>query len=215
MKHIKFTALLVFVNAFFYSFSQDIQPQEKLVLSDSLVFMGIDMSTAKFIHPNKTDESGYIRDKHGAAWCQVDDQIAKRQDLKYDFQKKVVFSMTSIFDESYKQVDSNWVVAEYNGLSDQDVKDHISKYALIPNQRLGMVLLVDKMDRTRSSLSVCAAYIDLQTDQVIKIIRGEGSIGGYGYTAFFTTGLENAYHDVISKDDKYLKALKKYFGVGK
>ena len=30
MKHIKFTALLVFVNAFFYSFSQDIQPQEKI-----------------------------------------------------------------------------------------------------------------------------------------------------------------------------------------
>jgi hypothetical protein len=91
-------------------------------------------------------------------------------------------------------------------------KDHIKEYPQFGAHGIGIVMLVDKMDMRKQLLGVCAVYIDLRSNAIIKIIRAEGGIGGgFGYTAYFNKALENAYHDLISKNDKYLKALRKYY----
>jgi hypothetical protein len=206
-------ALLIFTASQTILFSQDIKPQERLILNDSLVFMGIDFSTAKFYNPDKTDKSIYIRDRHGPVWGQIDDIIARRNDLKYDFQKKFVRPMTFLFDSSYQELDSTWVIdGDYKGMSDDEVSAHIRKCPEVATQGLGIVILIDQMDMKKKEVDICAVYVDLKNNKVIKIIRATGGIGGgFGYTAYWNTGVENAYHDFITKDDKYLKELKKFF----
>ena len=185
-------------------------------MGDTLVFLGIDISTAKFVNPDKLDKSIYIRNRHGEVWGRVDDILIKRQDMKYDFQKKVIITTPTLFDNSYRLLDSNWVVEKYEGLTDIEVRKQVSTYPLIQNSKLGLAILVDKMDMPQKQVSVCAAYIDLTTNIVIKILRAEGGIGGgFGYTAYWKTGFENAYHGVISQNDKYLKELRRFLGIKK
>ena len=202
---------LLFSLFFKPTFSQDIQPEERLILSDSVVFMGIDFSTARFYNPEKVNLSGLIRDRHGPVWGQIDDYLAKG-DLKYNFQKMYVKSMTALFDSSFKNLDSTWVIEDdYKGMTDSMIGAHVSSYSPTPGGRLGLVILIDQLNQVTKYATVCVVYLDLQNNKVIKVIRAEGIGSGYGYTSFWKTGVENAYHDFISKDDKYLKLLRKSF----
>ena len=194
------------------SLSAQIKPEEKLILGDSIAFIGIDFSTAKFFNPEKLSKANYIRDKHGPTWGQIDDRIVEHADMKFDLQKKFVMVNTSMFDSSFKLQDSTWVTWEdYKGLGDDQIRTHVKKYAFVPSGNLLLVLLIDKMDIVKKAVSVCAVYMD-GGKNVIKVIHAVGNVGGsYGYSSWFNTAIENAYKDFIVNDDKYLKSLKKAF----
>jgi hypothetical protein len=196
------------------SLSAQFKPEEKLILGDSIVFLGIDFSVAKFYNPEKVDKSIFIRDRHGPDWGLIDDIIVHHGYMESDLHKKYVQSMSSLFDSSYKYLDSTWVINyDYGGISDSDISAHLKTYAPIANHRLALTILVDKMDISKTA-AICAVYFDQRDMKMIKVIRSEGKSSGgmdFGYHAWFTMAIENAYHAFTLSNAKYLKELKKTF----
>jgi hypothetical protein len=192
-------------------FAQDIRPEEKVILGDKMVFMGIDFSMARFYNPEKFNESIYIRDHHGPAWGQIDEYLLKR-DLKYDLQKKELQTTVAVFDSSFKSLDSSWVSDKIRPAhTDAEIQAHLKSYDVQTSEPLAMVILIDQMNAVSKIVDISAVYFDPKNKTVLKVIHAQGIGAGFGYTTFWQTGIELAYRDLIVKDDAYLKGLKKFF----
>ena len=187
-----------------------------MILSDTLTFLGIDFSSAILVQPDKTDMGAMIRDKHCDGWSHIDEEIFNHFDFKYGFQKKEVRPEVHFFDGSCKKLKADWVRESYAGMNDEDVLKHIGAYDSLPGHCLGIVMIVNEINLPKNYLSICAVYIDLDKKKPLKILRSEGNtLACCGYGSNVITAIEGAYEALVKVDDKYLKALRKYFGAGK
>jgi hypothetical protein len=192
--------------------AQSIKPEEQVVLSDTVLYMGIDFSMARMVNPEDVDKAADIREKNMPAWATIDDFTCRNSNLKFDFQKKRVFCNVAMFDSSYLKLDNSWVLAKYDGLTDSMVTLHVKSYPLISGYRLGVAFVIDKMDRTKGgTLIMDAVYIDLSNNTVVKIIKCTGSGDGIGYTNYWTNGIESAYGFFKTANYNYLQRLKHHF----
>ena len=105
-----------------------IKPEERLVLSDSLYYMGIDMSMAKLVSRTAAKGDNYKSD-YIKEWADIQKRICKEHNLKYEFSKKKAVCMASLFDSSYLQIDSSWVTDFSKGLTPEQIAAHVKTYA--------------------------------------------------------------------------------------
>lgn len=210
MKAIRLTAIFLLLGA--AAKSQEIQSPEKMILGDTLIFLGIDFSAAVMVQPNKADLGAMIRDKHCNGWSHIAIQIFNHYDFKYGFQKKAVIEATKYFEKSCQKLDSNWIREKYDGLKDEDVLKHIAAYDSLPGEGLGLVMIVNEINLPKDYLSLCSVYLDLGRKRPLKILRSAGNtLACCGYGSNVITAVEYAYEGLVHEDDKYLKALKKCF----
>ena len=191
--------------------AQDIKPDEKLILSDSLVFLGIDFSAVRMINEADVDQGPYIRDKHGPYWCIIGDYMCQHTNLKFDFEKKSVACMARLQDSSYIKLPDSWIVANYAGISDTALSQHIRSYPIIEGYKVGVVFVVDKMDKKKNALTMYGVYVDLRDNSVLKAIKCVGTPNGFGYSMYWATGVDEAYLHFTPDNHNYLHRLKHYF----
>jgi hypothetical protein len=166
------------------------------------------------VQPKKTDLGTAIRDKHCPGWSHNADEIFQHFDFKYGLQKKVVIPEMHIFYNSCGKLGADWIRANYEGLKDEDIMKQVAAYDSLPVHGLGLVMIVNEINLPKDYLSICAVYIDLDHKEPIKILRSQGNtLACCGYGSNVITAIEKAYEDMVSIDDKYLKALRKYFKV--
>lgn len=190
--------------------AQEIKPEEKLILGDTLVFLGIDFGVAKMINPADVNQATFIRDKHGPYWGIIDDFMCAHSNLKFDFEKKVVICKTQLFDSSYAQLGSQWIVSKYEGITPEQIGQRVKTYPSL-KQSLGLVFIIDRMDKTKEALTMYGVYVDLHDNSVLKIIKGVGAAQGFGYSMYWATGVDQAYKYFTTSDNNYLHRLKHYF----
>ena len=202
--------LLFFLSSFCYS---QIMPEEKLVLNDTLTFLGIDFSLMKFVNKEEYLDPFFIRDKHGAYWGGMDDAMVRDRDLKLDFGKKVVISTPLLFDRSYLNLDSTWIIQSYTGLSQTQMQERVKKYPTIPNSHLGLAFIVDRFEKDgrKSIVRMYALYIDLNNHTIIKTFDCTSFPGGVGYSQYWGAGITGAFKNFLGQNEAYTLALKRYF----
>jgi hypothetical protein len=196
-------------------FAQDIQPAERLVLSDTLVFMGIDMGMARMVYPDPEviSKGAYIRDKHGPAWDGIDDAMVANKNLPFDLSKKKVIPMPLLFDQSHTKLPDDWVMNSYLGISQEAIREHVKQYPTFVGRKLGFVFIIDKLEKNgrQSLVRMYGVYIDLRDNSVIKTLDCSGYPDGIGYTSYWATGIYNAYKNFLTRNDEYIPRLKRYF----
>ena len=203
------TALFVFVS--FLVTAQKIQPKEQLILSDSLAFFGIDFSLAKMVNPEKIGQDVELRNTHGVYWDRIDDAFVANNNLKFEFQKKQVYTNVSFFDSSCYLLQPGWVVDRAGLLNDSLVGERIKPIKWATSSKLGLVFFVEKMDKPSGQLYVCAAYFNTVTGELIRTIHFSGKGKGIGYTNFWANAFQDAYNQLQPLNDNYRGQLKRYF----
>jgi hypothetical protein len=113
----------------------------------------MDFGVAKMINPEDIVNATYIRDKHGAYWGIIDDFMCTKNPLKYDFEKKVVICKTRLFDSSYTQLSPQWIVSKYEGITPEQIAQRVKTYPSL-SQTLGLVFIIDRMDKTKHALTM-------------------------------------------------------------
>jgi hypothetical protein len=191
--------------------AQSFAEAEKLILGDTIVFMGVDYSMARFVNPDKLGQGEAIRDRHGRDWAQVDEMMERSYDLYLTFHKKRVITMPSLFDKSYEKIDTHWIVRACDTLSDEALRAHIAQYPLMLSKRLGAVTVIDRLDNETKRAYITTAIIDLQDNSVLKVFHTSGRGAGYGYGEFYNSAIGEAFLSFGAKFDKYYREVKKYF----
>ena len=188
-----------------------IKPEEKLVLSDSVLFMGIDLSVLKVINPSP-QKATHLKEKYMEEWPHLGQTMCKEHNLKYEFSKRKLFCKPEMFEKSYEQLDSGWIIAAYKGITSEELASHIKAYPSVTEHKLGFVFVVDRMDgNTNGHISMYGVYINLSDNSVLKAIKCSGTGEGLGAGRYWEDAIDAAYSEFMTSNQNYLHKLKEKF----
>ena len=192
--------------------AQDIKTTDKLALTDTLIFLGVDLSQTRMISPAEVDNGAALKDKHGPEWATIDDVMCERFPLKMDLHKKKVICRQELLEKSYQQMDSLWITDKYAGITETQIAQHIKTYPKVDGgYKLGLVFIVDIMNAEKKVLNMYAAYIDLSDNSVLATFNCIGGPDGIGYSRYWTTAIDNAYQYFLPINLAYLQKVKRTF----
>ena len=84
-------------------------------------------------------------------------------------------------------------------------------YTEIKGHSLGLVFMIDKLDKTKGMLVMQGVYIDLRDHSVLKTIKAVGAPDGFGYSMYWANAVDNAYKFFVTANGNYLQRLRHHF----
>lgn len=96
------------------------------------------------------------------------------------------------------KVDENITMDPYE-LSADEVKKVVSKYNFSKNEGVGVLYVVESLDKTKEQLPVWVTFIDLSNKQVLHTERIVGKPAGFGFRNYWAGGLANVGKQIGSK----------------
>ncbi|HNU47701.1 MAG TPA: hypothetical protein PKM40_02645, partial [Bacteroidia bacterium] len=148
-----------------------------------LIFMGYDLSQARFIGTDGFTDPAAIKDKFVAAWNNT--FVAEYE--KFSLQK--AFKLTN--DKYETNVD---VVQDINGklnihervmngsysIGEDDVKKAVSHYNSKEKDAVGLVYVVESFNKTLEKAVIWVTFVDLSNNKVLYTEKVEEKAGGFG-----------------------------------
>lgn len=157
-----------------------------------LVFLGLDFTQAKYIGKIGFTDPGAIQNQHIVSWNNLIElepkkfSLQKAFSLKDDQYKSKVEDMVKL--NKSVDVDKNITDDEYSITEDQ-VKKSVAKYALSEKDGVGVVYVIESLNKNAEKLVAWVTFIDLATKKVLHTEKVEGKAGGFGFRNYWAGGV--------------------------
>ncbi|GGM85769.1 hypothetical protein GCM10010967_17460 [Dyadobacter beijingensis] len=157
-----------------------------------LVFLGLDFTQAKYIGKAGFMDAQAIQNQHIVSWNNLIElepkkfSLQKAFNLKDDQYKSKVEDMVKL--NKAVNVEKNITDDEYSITEDQ-VKKSVAKYALSEKEGIGVVYVVESLNKSAEKLIAWVTFIDLATKKVIHTEKVEGKAGGFGFRNYWAGGV--------------------------
>jgi hypothetical protein len=157
-----------------------------------LVFLGLDFTQAKYIGKIGFTDPMAIQNQHIVSWNNLIElepkkfSLQKAFSLKDDQYKSKVEDMVAL--NKSVNVEKNITDDEYSITEDQ-VKKSVAKYSLSEKDGIGVVYVVESLNKNAEKLVAWVAFIDLATKKVIHTEKVEGKAGGFGFRNYWAGGV--------------------------
>jgi hypothetical protein len=194
------TALLLIL-----SFSLKAQTLKEFFNSSEvpLVFLGVDFTHAKVLN-DVTANAMDIRDRQYAGI----NQVIVNEPKKYDFQK--AFNKTNVINdvtqavEKIAKVDAEKIVesgADEIHLKPADVSAIVKSYNFSGKKGIGVMFIMETMNKTSAQASMYVALIELPSGKVLLTERFTEKAAGFGFRNYWAKTIWAALDDI--KKSKY------------
>ncbi|MGG7663422.1 hypothetical protein [Dyadobacter sp. BHUBP1] len=157
-----------------------------------LVFLGLDFTQAKYIGKAGFMDAQAIQNQHIVSWNNLIElepkkfSLQKAFNLKDDQYKSKVEDMVAL--NKSVNVEKNITDDEYSITEDQ-VKKSVAKYSLSEKDGVGIVYVVESLNKNAEKLVAWVTFIDLGTKKVIHTEKVEGKAGGFGFRNYWAGGV--------------------------
>jgi hypothetical protein len=176
-----------------------------------LVFLGLDFTQAKYIGTIGFTDPAAIQNQHMVSWNNLIEMEPKKFSLQKAFNLKDDQYASKVEDmvklNKSVNVANNITDSEY-AITEDQVKKSVSKYSLSENDGVGVVYVVESMNKTTEKLNAWVTFIDLKTKKVLYTEKVEGKAGGFGFRNFWAGGVYKINQEIDSK--LYKKWSKSY-----
>lgn len=201
---------LLFVIALFFAGQASAQTLTDLFAGNAkLTFLGLDFTQAKYIGRLGFVDPAAIKNQHITSWNDLIEYEPKKFSLQDAFKLKPEMYQTKVADmiklNESVEVKDNITEDEYKITEDQ-VKKSVSKYSLSVKDGIGIVYVVESLNKKAEKLYAWVTFIDLKSKKVLYTERLEGSAGGFGFRNYWAGGV---YKINKSIDSKYYKLWSK------
>lgn len=157
----------------------------------SVVWVGIDYSLARFIGPNDFREPEAIFPGMVEAWngLFVQERIVK---LSEKLRRPVITDLQGI-GEANRKANAKQVIP-FGGVEDVIDKSHLTAadlaaavrgYSLTAKDGVGLVFIVDRLIKPSANGAVHVVFFDVATREVLSSERRIGKAGGFGFRNFW------------------------------
>jgi len=169
-----------------------------------LIFLGLDLTQAKYIGRLGFVDPVAIKNQHMASWNNLIAAEPKKfslQDafrLKPDQYKSQVDDMIKL-NEAAADVKDNITNDTDYSLSEAQVKKSVSKYTLSDKSGIGVVYVVESLSKTAEKMFVWVTFIDLSTKKVLYTEKLEGSAAGFGFRNYWAGAVYKINKAISSK----------------
>lgn len=157
-----------------------------------LVFLGLDFTQAKYIGRAGFTDPQAIQNQHIVSWNNLIElepkkfSLQKAFNLKDDQYKSKVEDMVKL--NKSVNVEKNITDDEYSITEDQ-VRKSVAKYALSEKEGVGVVYVVESLNKNAEKLVAWVTFIDLATKKVLHTEKVEGKAGGFGFRNYWAGGV--------------------------
>ena len=167
-----------------------------------VVFLGLDFTQAKYIGRVGFTDPVAIQNQHMVSW----NTLIEAEPKKFSLQKPL-----KLRDDQYvskvedmikfnKSVDvtGNITDDEYT-ITEDKVKKSVAKYSLSEKDGIGVVYVVESLNKTAEKMYAWVTFIDLSTKKVLSTQRVEGDARGFGFRNYWAGAVYKINENIGSK----------------
>jgi ribosomal protein L15 len=180
--------------------------------STKLTFLGLDFTQAKYIGKIGFTDAEAIKNQHMVSWNNLIEAEPKKFSLQKAFNLKADQYVSNVEDmvKLNKTVDvGKNITDDAYSITEDQVKKSVSHYSLGAKEGVGLVYVVESLNKTEEKLIAWVTFIDLSSKKVIYTEKVEGKAGGFGFRNYWAGGVFKINDAIDSKlYKKWSKSLK-------
>lgn len=175
---------------------------------EPVTWLGLDFSALQLIKYDETVTEQELQDKYFPGW---NDLIVNEKD-KFDIAKAIDHDDVAYDIEAVKAVNSSakgkFITDDakaFTHLDEAQVKKMVKQYNLKGKTGLGLVFIVEAMDKAQKEASIWVTFIKMDTKEVLLTKPVTGASGGFGFRNYWA----GAINKVMKALPGYMKKWKK------
>lgn len=176
-----------------------------------LVFLGLDLTQAKFVGSIGFSDPDAIKNNHIVSWNKLIVAEPKKFSLQEAFKYPGDKYFTNVDDmlELNKSVDvAKNTTDGVAGFDKATVENSVARYKLTPKEGVGVVYVVESLQHGAKVLTAWVTFVDLKTKKVLYTELMEGKAAGFGFRNFWAGGVANINKSVAAKYKEWSKSMK-------
>jgi hypothetical protein len=177
-----------------------------------ILYLGIDFTKAKLIG-DETESSTDIRDRQFDGINGLILEEPKKFDVRAALHKSMVDHDLSLVEKKNALVNPDEIKsgssADFHRLKAEDISSLVNGYNFGDKKGIGLLLVMEGMDKSAKECAIWVTFIDLKARKVILTERIEGKAGpSFGFRNFWASGVKSVLENVEKK--RYKEWEKQY-----
>jgi hypothetical protein len=155
---------------------------------EPVTWLGLDFSSLKLIKTDEVITNGELQTKYFPGW----NDLILNEPKKYDIAKATGRSSVENYIDAVTAINekakADFITTDINAFQHLDnakVTQMVKKYNLKGKSGIGLVFIVEAMDKTRKEASVWVTFIDMSTKEVLLSQPVTGESGGFGFRNYW------------------------------
>lgn len=169
-----------------------VNAQDVFDYKEPVTWLGLDFSSLKFIKADEVITDSELQTKYFPGW----NELILNEPKKYDIAKATgrssvennIAAVTAINGKAKADFITDNTAA-FQHLDNAKVKQMVKKYDLKGKSGIGLVFIVEAMDKTRKEASVWVTFIDMSTKEVLLSQPVTGESGGFGFRNYWAASI--------------------------
>ncbi len=163
--------------------------QQVTIQERQATFYGLDFSRAKMIGSEGFSNPTDIVDRFFFEWNNLLLNEKSKYNVKTAFNKDIIDYDLAAVSEKNKTVKTAELVTNSSYSIDEKVVEQQVRSYPVKGKGLGIVLIVEKFDKTNELATVWATYFDKSTKKVLLTRKVVGKPSGFGLKAFWANAI--------------------------
>lgn len=177
--------------------------------AEPLTWLGLDLSALKFVKTDETVTDEELQDKYFAGW----NDLILHEPKRYDLVKATGHDQVSYYTDAVTEVNKKASGAfitrdkkEYEHLDQAAIARMVKKYNLKGKTGLGLVFVMEGMDKGREEAAMWVTYINMATKEVLLTQRMYGKSGGFSFRNYWASPVFKVMKDMPSRRSQWKKS---------
>jgi len=176
-----------------------------------VVFLGLDFTQAKYIGRIGFTDPEAIKSQHIVSWNNLIEAEPKKFSLEKPLKLKDGQYTAKVTDmiklNKSVNVEGNIIDDEYT-ITEDMVKKSVAKYSLSEKDGIGVVYVIESLNKTAEKLYAWVTFIDLSSKKVLYTEKVEGKAGGFGFRNYWAGGVYKVNGEIGSNYKEWSRTLK-------
>ncbi len=195
--------LIVFLASFAVAHAQDVFNRKEPV-----TWLGLDFSALKFIKSDEAVTNQELQTKYFPGW----NELILNEPKKYDIGKAIDHHNIDEYIDAVTAVNQNTKAdfitnddKAFEHLNNDDIRQMVKKYDLKGKSGLGLVFIMESMDKGREEASMWVTFINMETKEVILSKPVTGKSGGFGFRNYWAGSINKVLKNLPANMRKWDK----------
>ena len=164
-----------------------------------IIWLGLDFTEARLIGDLSADENA-IKNQHIPDINQLVVNEAKKYDLPKAFKHTNITSDLGFSYNQNKKLDASKLKStnndDFTRFKPETVEKVVAGYEFGDKKGLGVLFVVEALNKTKAEAAIWVTYIDLATKKILQTTRKTGKGGGFGWRNYWVHPVDDILDDI-------------------
>jgi len=202
---------LIILAALFIGFLFSANAQDIFDNQEPVTWLGLDFSNLKLIKDDEKITDEELQNKYFPGWNDLILLEPKKYDVARAINRAAVENSIDAVTKVNAGAKSNFITNDakaFEHLDEAKIKSIVKKYDLKGKSGIGLVFVVEAMDKAHKEASIWVTFINMQTKEVLLAKPLIGESGGFGFRNYWAGSINKVLKQLPDMMRKWKKDKK-------